>query len=93
MHVFPLGEHYVLEYIYRAIQCVYKLRFSVFSGRIGTAHFMSPEVIERVPYGKPVDVWGCGVLLHLLLSGSLPFTGCGQDLLDKITQGQLSVGA
>jgi len=32
----------------------------VTSGRIGTPHFMSPEVINREQYGKPVDVWGCG---------------------------------
>jgi serine/threonine protein kinase len=29
-------------------------------GRIGTPHFMSPEVVKRIPYGKPNDVWGCG---------------------------------
>lgn len=32
----------------------------LFSGRIGTPHFMSPEVVKRIPYGKPNDVWGCG---------------------------------
>jgi len=30
------------------------------SGRIGTPHFMSPEMINREQYGKPIDVWGCG---------------------------------
>ena len=29
-------------------------------GRIGTPHFMSPEVVLRKPYGKPVDVWSTG---------------------------------
>lgn len=31
------------------------------SGRLGTPHFMSPEVINREKYGKPVDIWGCGM--------------------------------
>ncbi|KAG7268837.1 hypothetical protein CRUP_023957 [Coryphaenoides rupestris] len=29
--------------------------------RVGTPHFMAPEVVKREPYGKPVDVWGCGM--------------------------------
>ena len=48
---------------------------SVNGGRIGTPHFMSPEVVLRKPYGKPVDVWSTGVLLHILLSGTMPFLG------------------
>ncbi|KAG7231406.1 hypothetical protein INR49_011971, partial [Caranx melampygus] len=42
----------------------------VAGGRVGTPHFMAPEVVKREPYGKPVDVWGCGVILFILLSGS-----------------------
>lgn len=41
-------------------------------GRIGTPHFMSPEVVKREPYGKPNDVWGCGqshfILMNLRVS-------------------------
>ena len=37
--------------------------YTNYVGRIGTPHFMSPEVINREEYGKPVDVWGCGKLL------------------------------
>ena len=47
---------------------------SVNGGRIGTPHFMSPEVIQRRPYGKPVDMWSTGVVLHILLSGTLWLT-------------------
>lgn len=24
---------------------------------------MSPEVVRREPYGKPADMWGCGMCL------------------------------
>ncbi|KAA0203754.1 hypothetical protein HAZT_HAZT007555 [Hyalella azteca] len=60
------------------------------TGRIGTPHFMAPEVVERQPYGKPVDVWSAGVLLHTLLSGTLPFMGTKDRLYDAICQANLN---
>ncbi|KAI8420747.1 hypothetical protein MSG28_007966, partial [Choristoneura fumiferana] len=33
-------------------------------GRIGTPHYMAPEVVSSQLYGKPVDVWAAGILLH-----------------------------
>ncbi|KDR21602.1 Peripheral plasma membrane protein CASK, partial [Zootermopsis nevadensis] len=58
-------------------------------GRIGTPHFMAPEVIEREQYGKPVDIWSAGVLLHILLSGTLPFLGTKGRLYESICRGKL----
>ena len=61
------------------------------SGRVGTPNYMSPEVIQRLPYSKPVDIWGCGVVLFVLLSGYLPFVGNNKRLFELITQGQYIV--
>ena len=58
-------------------------------GRIGTPHFMAPEVIQRKAYGKPVDIWSAGVVLHILLSGSMPFLGTKDRLYESICQGRL----
>ncbi|XP_078088738.1 peripheral plasma membrane protein CASK isoform X3 [Mustelus asterias] len=60
----------------------------VAGGRVGTPHFMAPEVVKREPYGKPVDVWGCGVILFILLSGCLPFYGTKERLFDAIIKGK-----
>ncbi|XP_072901631.1 peripheral plasma membrane protein CASK isoform X9 [Hemitrygon akajei] len=60
----------------------------VAGGRVGTPHFMAPEVVKREPYGKPVDVWGCGVILFILLSGCLPFYGTKERLFDAIVKGK-----
>lgn len=57
-------------------------------GRVGTPHFMAPEVVKREPYGKPVDVWGCGVILFILLSGCLPFYGTKERLFEGIIKGK-----
>ncbi|XP_054915729.1 peripheral plasma membrane protein CASK isoform X11 [Poeciliopsis prolifica] len=60
----------------------------VAGGRVGTPHFMAPEVVKREPYGKPVDVWGCGVILFILLSGCLPFYGTKERLFEAICKGK-----
>ncbi|XP_071003945.1 peripheral plasma membrane protein CASK-like isoform X19 [Oncorhynchus clarkii lewisi] len=60
----------------------------VAGGRVGTPHFMAPEVVKREPYGKPVDVWGCGVILFILLSGCLPFYGTKERLFEAICRGK-----
>ncbi|XP_052004850.1 peripheral plasma membrane protein CASK isoform X13 [Xyrauchen texanus] len=60
----------------------------VAGGRVGTPHFMAPEVVKREPYGKPVDVWGCGVILFILLSGCLPFYGTKERLFEAIIKGR-----
>ena len=61
-------------------------------GRIGTPHFMAPEVIQRRPYGKPVDVWSAGILLHILLSGAMPFLGTKDRLYETVCAGKLYLG-
>uniref|UniRef100_A0AAZ3P5Z1 Peripheral plasma membrane protein CASK n=1 Tax=Oncorhynchus tshawytscha TaxID=74940 RepID=A0AAZ3P5Z1_ONCTS len=63
----------------------------VAGGRVGTPHFMAPEVVKREPYGKPVDVWGCGVILFILLSGCLPFYGTKERLFEAICRGKYKV--
>lgn len=52
---------------------------------------MAPEVVERQQYGKPVDIWSAGVLLHILLSGTLPFLGTRERLYHSICRGKLHV--
>jgi serine/threonine protein kinase len=39
----------------------------------GTAEYLSPEIIERQPYGKPSDWWSFGALICEMLIGSPPF--------------------
>ncbi|KAG7238382.1 hypothetical protein INR49_030889, partial [Caranx melampygus] len=39
----------------------------------GTPGYLSPEVLRKDPYGKPVDMWACGVILYILLVGYPPF--------------------
>lgn len=33
------------------------------AGFAGTPGYLSPEVLRKDPYGKPVDIWACGKIL------------------------------
>ena len=37
-------------------------------GFAGTPGYLSPEVLRKDPYGKPVDMWACGMSMSVCLS-------------------------
>ncbi|KAJ1365880.1 hypothetical protein KIN20_026343, partial [Parelaphostrongylus tenuis] len=57
-------------------------------GRVGVAQFMAPEVIFGKEYGTAADIWSTGVVLHLLLSGRLPFGSSPSSVYDEIKFGR-----
>ena len=40
---------------------------------VGTADYIAPEVLKKLPYNKSVDWWGLGILIFELLYGRTPF--------------------
>ncbi|KDO34713.1 CAMK/CAMKL/AMPK protein kinase [Saprolegnia parasitica CBS 223.65] len=61
----------------------------------GTPAFMAPEIIAHELYeGKPVDAWSLGVLLYLLVTGSIPFDAPSPaQLYPKICRGVFEMPA
>ncbi|CAD7936027.1 unnamed protein product [Amoebophrya sp. A120] len=42
--------------------------------QLGTPFFIAPEVINtKVDYGEKCDIWACGVMLYIMLTGQHPF--------------------
>ena len=50
--------------------------------KLGTTEYMSPEQIREEPVGPATDIYACGVLVHELVTGSVPFDAANEfDLI------------
>jgi serine/threonine-protein kinase len=42
---------------------------------VGTPNFVPPEILLHEEYDESVDIFSLGVILHFILTGTLPFHG------------------
>jgi len=58
---------------------------------VGTPIYMAPEVITNYGYSQQCDIWSIGIVLHLLLSGKVPFfANTEEELHELIKKGELN---
>eukprot|EP00931_Biecheleriopsis_adriatica_P114755 TRINITY_DN90667_c0_g1_i1.p1 TRINITY_DN90667_c0_g1~~TRINITY_DN90667_c0_g1_i1.p1 ORF type:complete len:544 (+),score=126.29 TRINITY_DN90667_c0_g1_i1:69-1700(+) len=58
--------------------------------KIGTPYYVAPEVLEG-SYDSKADVWSLGIVLHMMLTGSPPFTGSSGDVIKQISTRSFNV--
>ena len=60
---------------------------------IGTTYYMAPEVINK-DYNEKCDIWSCGVILYMLLTGRPPFGGNNDyEIMEKIKTGKFDLSS
>lgn len=61
---------------------------------VGTAEYVSPELLENKYCGKPGDIWAFGCILYQLIAGKPPFKATNEYLtFQKITKLQYAFSA
>ena len=64
-------------------------RMTVTGQLLGSPAYMAPEIIEGKQLDFRTDVFSVGIMLYLLATGSLPFTGKNpHEVLRRITEGK-----
>jgi calcium-dependent protein kinase len=49
---------------------------------VGSIYYIAPEVIKK-RYNSKCDLWSCGVIMYILLTGVPPFGGARNDIIIK----------
>jgi len=58
--------------------------------KLGTAYYIAPEVIKK-SYNEKCDLWSCGVIMYILISGEPPFNDPRADndaIMKKVELGK-----
>ena len=58
---------------------------------IGSAYYIAPEVLDR-NYTEKCDLWSCGVIMYILLTGRPPFGGnTDMEIMQRIKSGKFDL--
>lgn len=63
--------------------------FKKLNKKVGNPYYIAPEVLKR-KYNEKCDLWSCGIIMYILLTGKPPFSGStDKEVLEKVQSGVL----
>lgn len=69
------------------LSAIKKSEYDMLGGQLGTVRYTSPEMLEGNGYNESVDIWGIGIVLFALLTGSYPFDSSTKSkIFDRIKE-------
>mmetsp|Transcript_9031 Transcript_9031/g.19739 ORF Transcript_9031/g.19739 Transcript_9031/m.19739 type:complete len:409 (+) Transcript_9031:518-1744(+) len=65
---------------------------NVLKDQCGTLYYLAPELLQETGYGRPLDIWTCGVMVFVMLYGMFPFASNKgeEETVDRIISAPLS---
>ena len=65
------------------------LRYDLAGSFLGTGGYIAPEIRQHKQYSRSVDMWACGILLYVMLSGRLPFSTVVNSLPTQLSSEEI----